>query len=200
MSKSMRIIGSTAHGAEERQVRDYYATDPQALFDLFSAVKKDEGNSFWKGNNIWEPACGDGNLSNAMRELGYTVHETDIHDYGTGHKVLDFLEYDKPDEWKGNIVTNPPYNIGKKFIEKALESIGEGYKAAFLMRIQFLESKGRHEFFKKFPPKFVYVFSSRIRIFKNNDQVKYSGGQPLCYAWLIWEKGFEGDTTLRWIK
>ena len=84
--------------------------------------------------------------------------------------------------------------------EKSLENINDGYKAAFLMRIQFLESKGRHEFFKKFPPKFVYVFSSRIRIFKNNDQVKYSGGQPLCYAWLIWEKGFAGETTLRWIK
>ena len=201
MSKAMRIMGSTAHGAEERQVRDYYATDPQALFDLFSAVKEDEGDLFWKGDNIWEPACGDGNLANAMRELGYTVHESDIHDYGTGHEVLDFLESGGTGVgWEGNIVTNPPYKIGKQFIEKSLENINEGYKAAFLMRIQFLESKGRHEFFKKHPPKFVYVFSSRIRIFKNNDQVKYSGGQPLCYAWLIWEKGFSGDTTLRWIK
>ena len=99
-----------------------------------------------------------------------------------------------------NIITNPPYKIGQKFIEKALTLIDPGYKAAFLMRIQFLESKGRHEFFQKHPPKFVYIHSSRIKIFKNNDQEKYSDAQPLCYAWFVWEKGFKGETTVRWIK
>ena len=196
--KSMRIMGSTTFGSEKRQERDYYATDPQALVDFLEATKQDK--NFWKGVTFWEPACGDGNLANVLLEEGYGVYQSDIHQYHNNtHKVLDFLECNDPKP-RTNILTNPPYKIGQKFIEKALTLIDPGYKAAFLMRIQFLESKGRHGFFKKNPPKFIYVHSSRIRIFKNNDQEKYSGGQPLCYAWYVWEKGFEGETTLRWIK
>jgi|TARA_B100000282_G_scaffold285452_1_gene250979 hypothetical protein len=195
--KSMRILGSTAFGSEKRQSRDYYATDPQALIDFLEATKTK--NDFWKGNNFWEPACGDGNLANVLLENNWNVFQSDIFKYNNRHQVFDFLDCQKPKP-KTNIITNPPYKIGQKFIEKALTLIDPGYKAAFLMRIQFLESKGRHEFFQKHPPKFVYIHSSRIKIFKNNDQEKYSDAQPLCYAWFVWEKGFKGETTVRWIK
>ncbi len=193
----MRILGSTTFGSEDRQSRDYYATDPQALIDFLEATKLNKG--FWKGSTFWEPACGDGNLANVLLENNCEVYQSDIYSYNDDHEVLNFLECNKPKS-QTNIITNPPYKIGQKFIEKSLSLIDSGYKAAFLMRIQFLESKGRHEFFKKHPPKFVYVHSSRIRIFKNNDQEKYTGAQPLCYAWFVWEKGYEGETITRWIK
>ena len=35
------------------------------------------------------------------------------------------------------------------------------------LKVQFLEGKRRKEFFKKFPPKVVYVFSERIMCAKN---------------------------------
>jgi len=50
--------------------------------------------------------------------------------------------------------------------------------------------------FQKHPPKFIYVHSKRIQIWKNNEQ---GGGNALCYAWFVWEKGFTSDTILRWI-
>jgi hypothetical protein len=190
----MRILGSTTFGKEPRQERDYYATDPEALRKFLDAFNAD-GEKL--SEDIWECAAGEGNLSKLLRSRGKTVRESDIYDYGL-NMIQDFLEYNE--SWNGDIVTNPPYKIAKKFIEHGISLVEEGNKIIMLLRIQFLESKGRHEFFKQTPPKFVYVHSSRIKIWKNNDKIKYPGTQPLCYAWYVWEKGFEGNTTLRWIK
>ena len=52
----MRILGSTAFGKEERQERDYYATDPVALEKFIEAFKADGNNISWM---VWEPACGE---------------------------------------------------------------------------------------------------------------------------------------------
>jgi hypothetical protein len=68
------------------------------------------------------------------------------------------------------------------------------------LKIQFLESTGRRELFKKYPPKRVWVSSARITCAKNGDfqKMKESGGSAACYCWIIWEKGYEGETTLKW--
>jgi len=33
---------------------------------------------------------------------------------------------------------------------------------------------------------------------KNADFVKYNTPSANCYAWYVWEKGFKGETILRW--
>lgn len=190
----MRILGASAHATENRQSRDYYATDPQALVDFLNQFCLD--GERLDGIKVWEPACGEGNLSKILEKHTSYVKNSDIHYYGD-NEILDFLEYSGT--WPGDILTNPPYKIGQKFIEKSLEVVEKGSKVIMLLRSQFLESKKRYPFFKKTKPKFVYIHSSRIRIFKNNDQEKYSGAQPLCYAWYVWEKGYNGEPTIRWI-
>ena len=190
----MKILGSTAFGTEPRQERDYYATDPAALEKFIEAFKADGNSIAWQ---VWEPACGEGNLTKVLAEQRHVVYESDIYDYGE-NDVFDFLDSDK--QFNGDILTNPPYKIAKQFVQHGMTLIPDGNQVIMLLRIQFLESKGRHEWFKNSPPKFVYVHSSRIKIWKDNDNVKYPGTQPLCYAWYVWEKGFEGHTTIRWIK
>jgi len=190
----MKILGSTTFGKEERQIRDYYATDPNALRKFIEAFKAD-GNSL--APKVWECASGEGNLSKVLQEEAHDVFESDIYDYGN-NKVGDFLKTEL--YWDGDILTNPPYKKAKDFVQHALTTVTDGRQVIMLLRIQFLESKGRHEWFKNSPPKFVYVHSSRIKIWKDNDQAKYPGTQPLCYAWYVWEKGFEGQTTIQWIK
>ena len=66
------------------------------------------------------------------------------------------------------------------------------------LKIQFLEGKKRKEFFKYFPPKYIYVASSRLRCAKNGEFDKY-GSSAVCYAWFVWEKGFQGEPSVRWI-
>ena len=57
-----------------REINDYYATDPGAMVDL---LKYEEFNK-----NIWEPACGEGNLSEVLKAHGYNVYSTDLIDRG----------------------------------------------------------------------------------------------------------------------
>lgn len=66
------------------------------------------------------------------------------------------------------------------------------------LKIQFLEGKARNSFFKKHPPKYVYVNSSR-QICVKNGNFNNSDSRLLCYAWYIWDKDFYGDTIVRWI-
>jgi hypothetical protein len=33
----------------------------------------------------------------------------------------------------------------------------------------------------------------------NGDFERYAKATAICYAWFVWEKGFKGDTIIRWI-
>ena len=101
----------------------------------------------------------------------------------------------------GDIITNPPYKYAQEFIEKAIELIPIGNKIAMFLKIQFLEGKKRKKLFKKYPPKVIYVSSSRLLCAKNGEfeKMRQGGGSAVAYAWFIWEKGYKGDTIINWI-
>ena len=187
-----RVVGSSAHSPGERQADDYYATDPQALRDFLLASKDD----IVLAPNIWEPACGEGNLSKVLQESHYVL-STDKVNRGFSDPQMDFLEGDHW-WWAGDILTNPPFKLAQQFVEKSLELIDNKNYAIFLLRIQFLEGQKRKKFFEVSPPKFVYVHSKRIGIWKNNEKEKYTGN-ALCFAWFVWQKGYNGKTEVRWI-
>src|SRR5690606_34699881 len=111
--------------------------------------------------NIWECACGEGHLSKVFESAGYHVKSSDLVNRGYGEVGIDFLAIDNL-EWKGDIITNPPYKYAQQFIEKALQIIPEGNKVVMFLKIQFLESKGRKNLFLTHPPKTVYVSCSRL--------------------------------------
>ena len=70
-----------------------------------------------------------------------------------------------------------------------------------LLRLNFLEGKKRKaELWDKAPPKLVVVNSERLLCAKNADfeGMKASGGSVVAYAWYIWEKGYTGDTVVKW--
>ena len=75
------------------------------------------------------------------------------------------------------------------------------------LKLQFLEGKERKEFFLKNPPKTVYVSSSRIVCAINGEFEKLNEKtgkiermtSAAAYAWFVWEKGYKGDTVVKWI-
>lgn len=192
MNKSIYItLGASNHTDKERQNEDFYATDPIAAKLLL------EVEDF--SNNIWECACGQKHLSNVFENEGFNVRSSDIVDR-CGNEVYDFLSSDNT-FWDGDVITNPPYKLAKEFIEKAIDIIPEGRKVAMFLKIQFLEGKERKKLFQKYPPKVIYVSSSRILCAKNAEfeAMKAGGGSAVAYAWYVWEKGYNGDTILKWI-
>lgn len=146
--------------------------------------------------NIWECAAGEGHLSKVLERYGYNVKSTDLIDRGFGIGGVDFLK--QTEIFDGDIITNPPYRMAQQFIEKSMELIPEGNKVALFLKIQFLEGKARKKMYEKYPPKVVYVSSSRIKC-ANNGEFDKTGSSAVAYAWYIWEKGFKGDPIIKWI-
>lgn len=186
-----KTLGASNHTDKERQEHDYYATEPKAMEVLL------EVEQFNK--NVWECAVGEGHLAEVLKVHGYNVKSTDLIDRRYGMGGVDFLK--EAEMFDGDIITNPPYKFAQEFIEKAIELIPAGNKVAMFLKIQFLEGKKRKELFKKYPPKVVYVSSSRLLCAKNAEFEKMiqGGGSAVAYAWFIWEKGYCGDTIIKWI-
>jgi hypothetical protein len=182
-------LGASNHALEDRQVVDYYATDPKAA-ELLLQVEP-------YLNNIWECACGEGHLGKVFSNYNKLALTSDLINRGYGNTFVDFLKTDR-EYWYGDIVTNPPYKYAKEFVEKAIELVQEGRKVCMFLKLTFLEGKARKELFKKYPPKTIYVCSGRIPCAKNGDFDKYPSS-AIAYAWYVWEKGYKGETVVKWI-
>lgn len=189
----LRIIGSSTHSLNEREMLDFYATPPEAVEGLLKHEK------FSK--LIWEPACGMGHICEVLKKHGYDVVPSDLVDRGYfGTVPLDFLFHLREGDFEGDIITNPPFRAAQDFIERALQVVEPGHKVAMLLRLNFLEGQNRKEFFRMYPPKTIYVSSSRIQCAINGDfeGMKSKGGSTIAYAWFVYEKGWKGETILKW--
>ena len=185
-----KTLGASNHCNHERQVDDYYATDPIAVEILLK-------NETFK-HEVWECACGEGHIAKVLEQHGYDVSATDLIYRGYGEKEsYDFLKCDETniDE---DIITNPPYKYAKEFVEKAMDVVAPGRKVAMFLKLTFLEGKERKKMFQKYPPKVIYVFSGRVKCAMNGN-FNTSGSSAVCYAWFIWEKGFKGEPVIRWV-
>jgi len=140
-----------------RQNEDFYATNPKALKLFLDKIGQD---GFEIQGRIWECACGQGHLSKELKRNKYNVKSTDLIDRGYGDGVVDFLKQEVR-EWHTSILTNPPFKLAEEFVEKGLDLIQDGYNLILFLKIQFLEGQKRKILFEKYPPKFVYIHSSR---------------------------------------
>jgi len=114
--------------SSKTKIYDDLNTPPYALKPLIPYLNKD-----WV---IWECAEGQGYLSGALKNEGFKVISTGIE--------FDFLK-GVPDFHFDAIVTNPPYSIKDKFLEKAF-SYNKPF--AFLLPITALEGKKRSELYR----------------------------------------------------
>ena len=179
-------LGASNHSKGEREVNDYYATEPKAVELL---LQKEKFSSI-----ILEPSCGEGHISRVLLDNGYAVKSSDLIDRGFG-EVKDFFEVD---EFCGDIITNPPYKVALDFVKHSLDIIPEGNKVAMFLKLQFLEGKARKEFYKENPPKKIYVASGRLKCAKNGKFEEFKSS-AVAYAWFVWEKGYQGSPEIDWI-
>jgi hypothetical protein len=185
MNKSLSIVGSSrANG--DRELNDFYPTPDyatQALLDREKFI-----------GEIWEPACGEGHMSEVLIKNGYNVVSSDLIDRNYG-QLGDFLTSNYQTQ---NIITNPPFKHALEFVNKAKQN--SNGKIAMFLKTVFLESEKRYEMFNdtEYPLKTVYQFSKRVSLTKNGEKMKNSG--MVAYAWYVWDKEYVGQPTLQWIK
>ena len=193
----MKVIsGSSLAGgtpALGRVGHDYYATPPQSTQALLGVLELN--------GSMLEPACGEGHISEVLK-ANYPEAEivsTDLIDRGYGVGGVDFLE-EEYDRVFDNVITNPPFMYMREFVEKSLEISTD--KVVMFGKIQFLEGQRRKEFLKKSPLKYVYVFSKRQTPMRNGSSVDENGkkwSSTMCFAWYVWEQGYEGEPIIRWL-
>lgn len=191
------IMGAAINRKEDREENDYYKTDPKAL-EVFLDKLKEDGIKL--SENVWEPACGDCGLSDVLNKRGYNVFSSDIVNRGSmlQHLTIDFFNMNE--EWDGDILTNPPFKYAVEFIQHGLELVKDGRYVIMFLKIHFLETQDRYDrLFSKGGLRYVYLFSNRARTAMNGDFDKYRMASPTFYMWGIWEKGFKGEPTIRWI-
>lgn len=187
-----KTLGASNHTNKERQNEDYYATDPVAAEWLLKLVNLPQDTV------IWECSSGEDHLANVFRKHGYDVRSSDLIKRLETTEQLDFLEQNET--FNGAIITNPPYKFAREFVEKAIDTVTDGNLVCMFLKLQFMEGKSRKKLFEKHPPKNIFVSSSRLMCAKNGnfDEMIAGGGSAVAYAWFIWEKGYKGDTIIKW--
>lgn len=165
---------------------DYFPTPAWATHALMD-------NEPFEGE-IWEPACGNGAMSEVLVSKGNPVTSSDLYDRGFGEAGVDFLIAKRK---AANIVTNPPYNSAEGFVEAGLAKANR--KFALLLRLAFLEGANRQRtIFTKRAPSRVWVFSERITFYPAGAVQKGTG--TTAYAWFVWDKDGPDGTQLKWFK
>lgn len=176
-------LGASNHSLVDREEHDFYSTDPKSLEIFLKAYLERDKNTL--SNKIWECACGQGHLSDVLKNHGYEVISTDLINRGYGIGGIDFLQYNE--EINCDILTNPPYKYAQEFVEHALDIQENGNKTIMFLKIQFLEGQKRSLLFEKYPPKYVYVNTKRQICYLNGDMSRKMSSAT-CYCWFVWEK------------
>jgi hypothetical protein len=127
----------------------------------------------------------------------YPLIVSDIHDYGYPNTIiLDFLRDPSPLSLIGAVVTNPPFDLAKEFIRRALivTEFAKG-KVAILQRHEFDAPKTNR-------PLFVHPFDCKLILPR---RPRWTDGSDKAsprfpYAWYVWDwSRAEGDPKIRWL-
>ena len=192
--KGTNLAGTST--TRERVEEDYYATPYSSTEALLSNIN-------FEGKFL-EPCVGGGHISEVIKKY-YPNNEVigyDLVDRGYPNTIVsDYLTNDFGEDKYDSIITNPPYSLAQEFLEKSMSIINKNGKIAMFLKIQFLEGIARKEMFDKYPPKYVYVFTKRQNPLRNGSPVDENGkawASTMCFAWFIWEEGFNGEPIIRW--
>jgi hypothetical protein len=139
----------------------------------------------------WEPAANRGFLVRGLDDYFGNVIASDVHDYGAGFAVEDFLFPGKKTlaTW---IITNPPFRLAEAFAKRALEHTPH---VAMLVRSAFLEGAGRYNgLFRDTAPQLILQFTERLPM--NRGKCEAGMTTATAYCWLVWTSERSAKQTL----
>jgi hypothetical protein len=177
---------------------NFYASPYAALPPLLVAERR------YLPKTIWEPFCGNGALVLPLRNRGFDVTATDLYEWGCPDATasIDFHEAVAEQHAPAGpfgIVSNPPFDDLERLIEL---SVRRAPYAAFLLRLAFLESEGRMDWFKTVRLQRVHVIAERLPMMHrwgwDGAKLDKAG---LCFAWYVFErdKRPRNWVPLRWV-
>jgi len=210
--KVFKLLG--AHSTTERAKDDFYQSSPEIANALFECVKAGiKRNKLYEegleNTVVIDSSVGTGTLLEPFKNKCWSLIGYDIADRGYKHvRVQDWLTVRPDDEAKETwfyrypkiIVQNPPFKLALEFVQHGLELLNKGELLFSLHRIQFLEGLERFEnlYKNKYKrPKYVFIFTKRVSCI--TPDIENKGQNAVCFAWFMWQKGFRGNTQIKWI-
>jgi len=168
----------------QRKKSDFYETP----YSITEHLLKHE--NFNRELNICEPACGAGAITRVLEKFWHgtiTAYDADV----------DFLSEAGQYNY---IVTNPPFSLALEFIKKAKTVATD--KFALLLPLSYLHGKRRYDEVyndRCYGLRNVYVFT-RYPLLGDplREDGKYRTGM-MVYAWYVFENGYGGDPSIKWI-
>jgi hypothetical protein len=168
---------SGEHAEDQPDPRDRCQTPDYAIDPLLPFLRPE-----W---TIWEPACGEGLLVDALYDGG--MSDIFSGDLLTGQ---DFLKGYTPKESWDVIVTNPPYSTKYDFLARAY-ALGKPF--ALLMPIDTFGSKAAQALFKEHGIEVIFM-NERVD-FKMPEKGWDGDGAHFSTAWFCWQLGLGQDMT-----
>lgn len=155
---------SATNRGKERNQNDFYITPEYTIDSLLDVLNLDDVNSFL------EPCRGSGAIYNEI--------DVPVKSYCEILENKDYLTT----FWRPNtydlIITNPPFSLAQEFLEK---SLSEGWSIWYLLRLNFLGSKKRSEWWQNKSPTHLLPLSARPS-FTNDGNTDATD-----YAWFGWD-------------
>lgn len=199
-------MSSTNRGGK-REVSDYYITPAEHISAFLAeflhdlVVNSDPVMESGEVIKVLDPCAGgdakhDMAYPSVLRNYGdnaFKVTTMDIRPDSRATVKGDYLATPinfKPD-W---IITNPPFSHAQQIIEKALREVKFGGYVIMLLRLNFLGTQGRKEFFRQHMPARIYVHSSRMCFFPEGVTNLKTGRlefptDSIEYAHFVWQGG-----------
>lgn len=136
-------------------------------------------------STIYEPACGEGHITRALRSRGYSVIEGDLL---TGQDFFKFNGRVK------SIITNPPYIHNNKWLQHVYDCTLT--KSAVLVPLTTLTSRSRHKIFESFDCSLkAYMFTSLVMNFTEGEWKR----AKFFHTWLVIDKTKPKERVFDWI-
>lgn len=183
----------------ERHPEDWYVEPEWCSRRLFEVEKFD--------GRVIDPACGCGNIVRSAQAAGLWSRGSDLvrraDEYACAFEC-DFLS----DEWTArvehhpveNLVSNPPFGVAEKFVEKAL-TIATA-KVAMLLPANWVQGLKRSRWMETTPLRKVLFIAPRPSM--PPGPVIEAGISPgngtTDYAWFIWLRGYDGKPEIGWLR
>lgn len=178
--KPIAIIGGG--DKENRRELDFYPTPENCTIALLNFLHEKKIQFY----SIVEPASGDGAISKVLEDYFYIVYSSDLRTeniYGQGG--VDFLTSRIISA--DCLITNPPFNIAKQFIEKAVQHYNV---VGMLLKSQYWHAKDRLPLFNNYRPSYILPLSWRPDFYET---LRLPGekkvGSTMDAQWTVWVKG-----------
>lgn len=165
----------------ERKAADLYPTPPAGTVAILQQL------GLAPGSVIVEPACGDGDVSRVLHQLGHNVISSDLRYTGYGTGGLDFTGPAYGQFLLGKpqvdaVITNPPFVLAEQFIVRALQFAP---LVVMLLKSNYWNTKSRLRLWDKHTPTGRFPVTWRLAFLEAE-----RGKSPLMDCdWIVWKRG-----------